>query len=329
MARVSTRVSMGQVRAGIILVLLVAALLVPVTSAYYVFVGTFTLLNVAAAYGLLLPLKTGVVSLASAAFIGIGAYTTAVMRLEYQLNLALALVLSILAAGVAAGALGVLLVRTRGAYFIMMTFAFTVLVGLILNSDIEMLGGPGGLYGFAGSRSLGIDALSKTTTYYLVLAVCVGAGALLYAAQRSPLEDIWASIRNQELLASSLGVNVRPYSALAFIAGAMIQGAVGCMWAMFYGAIDPTGFTFWLSVSILVYCIVGGSSSNIVGVTVAAVVLSVLPQVLADTPNLYRTSYGLLIAGVVLAQVLPVRATVLALARRLRPAGQPLVGRDA
>jgi branched-chain amino acid transport system permease protein len=241
---------------------------------------------------------TGLLSLAHAAFFGIGAYTAGLMAV----NLHTPFLVNILGAAVLSGLLGMLLalpsLRVRDDYLAITTFAFQVMVFGLLNNWGALTGGPQGLNGIPRPTILGITIVSNAQ--FFILTACLCAITILISARlaNAPFGRVLRTIREDEVFALSLGKNVAKYKITVFMLSASLAALAGSIYAYYIVSIDPTGFTIMESIFIIAILIIGGSGS-ILGPVVGAIILVTLPEILrsigmpdALAANLRQIIYG-------------------------------------
>ncbi len=241
---------------------------------------------------------TGLLSLAHAAFYGIGAYVAALMAL----NLHTPFLLNILCAVVLSGLLGALVgipsLRIRDDYFVIATFAFQVITFSVLNNWVSFTGGPMGLPGIPQPTIFGLQVSSHLGFLILVGVFCVLTLWVTHRIVGSPFGRVLKAIREDEVLAQAAGKNVAAHKVLVFVIGAGMAAVAGVMYAHYISFIDPTSFTVMESIFILSIVIIGGAGS-LWGPVVGAVVLVVLPELLrfiglpsSVAANLRQIIYG-------------------------------------
>lgn len=222
---------------------------------------------------------TGLLSLAHAAFYGVGAYVAALLALKvhspFLANIACAVLLSALL-----GALvGVPALRIHEDYFVIATFAFQVITFSVLNNWISFTGGPIGLAGIPQPVILGWSVSSHGEYLLLVGCLCALTLWLSYRIVHSPFGRVLRAIREDEVFAQAAGKNVSRNKVLIFIVGAGMAGVSGAVYACYITFIDPTSFTIMESIFIISIVIIGGSGS-LWGSVVGATVLVTLPEIL-------------------------------------------------
>lgn len=246
---------------------------------------------------------TGLVSFGHAAFFGVGAYTLALASPRYEAaSLWLTLPGAVLVAGAAAFVVGVLVLRVRGIYFIMVTLAFAQMFYFVFH-DTEFGRGSDGVTinlrpeaNLAGVRIL--DLGRETHTYYLVLAVMVAVYAFLRTLLRSPLGHALRGIKSNEHRMRSLGFPVFRYKLASFTIAGALGGLAGYLSALQFGYVNPELLSWHQSGNVLLILILGGLGS-LRGAVVGAFAFVLLQELFqAVTPH-----WQLLFGGTILLVV--------------------------
>lgn len=270
-----------------------AVVLVPffVQSNYWIYmftmVGIFMVLvsSLDLAYG-----HTGLVSLAHAAFFGIGAYSSAILQLKLAVPILPALLLGTLITAIIAAAIGWPMLRIRGPYFVLGTLAIGIAIEIIIHNWDGLTGGVSlsGIPMFPEVTIFGttFDLSSKRFFYYLVLAVLVVTQILIRRIVNSRTGRTFASIRENEDLAAALGMNVSGYKLISFVAASTIAAFMGGIYANYMGAIEPEIAGSHMSFNLLVMIVVGGTRS-IAGAVIGPLLLWFVPEFL-EAAQTYR-----------------------------------------
>lgn len=207
--------------------------------------------------------------------------------------------LAALMAGIAGALLGAPTLKLRGDYLAIVTLGFGEIIRIFmnnLNGPINITNGPQGinlidpirigdvsLAGEAGVLRLGSFSMPSVNAYYfLFLGLCVLTIFFSMRLQHSRLGRAWIAIREDEIAAKAMGINVRNVKLLAFAMGASFGGVAGAMFGVFQGFISPESFTLTDSIAILAMVVLGGIG-HIPGVVLGAVLLAALPEVLRHT----------------------------------------------
>lgn len=261
-------------------VLAVAALLLPLGLSDY-YIGELSLLLIWVIGGMgtmLLVGYTGQVSLGQAAFIGIGAYTQAVL-LTQGVPFVLAISIAATLAGLVGILIGLPLTRLHGIYLAIGTLAFAAIAEQVFAHWESVTGGHSGLPvppPTVGGWSLDVPA----TFYYLCLALAVLCTLGVLNWLRSPTGRSLVALRDSEVAARSMGVNLVYYKTVAFCASAFLSGLMGALLAHKISYLAPEIFSPVLSIQMLMLVVVGGLGS-IHGVYFGAVFIVLLPLVIA------------------------------------------------
>ena len=226
-------------------------------------------INAMLALSIYLTLSCGLLSLANAAFMGIGAYAAAMITMQTSLSFPVALLASAVTPAIVALAIGVPTLRLSGVYLAMATLGFGEVVRVIvLNLDIT--GGPMGLNGIE----------QKTEWWHIALLLAVMLFGLA-RMRRSKVGRAFEAIKEDEIAARLMGVNVGRYKLIAFVMGAVIAGIAGGLNAHYTFTIGPANYGFENAVDILTMAVFGGTS-NLIGPLVGSFTLSVLPELMSS-----------------------------------------------
>lgn len=222
---------------------------------------------------------TGILSMAHAAFYGIGAYIAALMALTFNSPFLLNLVLAIVGSAILGALIGIPSLRIKDDYFIIATFAFQIITFSILNNLVSFTGGPMGLPGIPQPVIFGIKISSHIS--FLILTVILAAVVYFICNRivKSPFGRILKAIREDEVFTQSIGKNVSAYKVKIFMISSGLAAIAGVMYATYITYIDPTSFTVMESIFIISIVIIGGAG-NLKGSIVGAIVLVMLPELL-------------------------------------------------
>jgi branched-chain amino acid transport system permease protein len=261
---------------------------------YGIFILSMWAVMTIAAIGLNLTLGyAGQISLAQAAFVGIGAYVTAFLTTRgwpfwstYML------------AGVSCFAVGWLLgypaLRVQHHYLAFVTLAFNTLVYLIFRNEEWLTGGIYGIVNVPRPDVLGWSMNRPREFYYFCLAHLALASLATWWLIRSPWGRAFIAVRENPTRAQSLGVDTRRYTLMAFALGAGLGGIAGALYAPLVQFVDPTPFALGLSLNLLLMVIIGGSG-YFFGPFLGAMVAVLLPEWLRFTQGFYLMAYALLV----------------------------------
>lgn len=220
---------------------------------------------------------TGLLSLAQAAFYGIGAYVMTLLMMNQGLNFLGAMAVAIIFSSILSLLVSYPSIRLKGDYFILASLAFQIIIFTILYNWIDLTRGPYGIPGIPKPEMLGIrfDNLYK----FFVLSGGIALIVFLIAKRlySSSFGLVLKAIREDELSATSLGKNVRKFKILAFAISSGIAAIAGALYASYVTYIDPTSFNLDESIFILSVIIVGGSG-NLKGPIIGTLFMILLPE---------------------------------------------------
>lgn len=222
---------------------------------------------------------TGLLSIAHAAFYGVGAYVAALMALKLNSPFILNVICAVIGTGLLGALVGIPSLRIRDDYFVIATFAFQVITFSVLNNWVSFTGGPMGIPGIPQPVILGWKVSSHFGFLLLVGCFCGLTLWITYRMVNSPFGRVLKTIREDEVFALAAGKNVGVYKVLVFVIGAGMTAIAGCLYAYYISFIDPTSFTVMESIFIISIVIIGGAGS-LWGPVIGAVVLVTLPELL-------------------------------------------------
>ena len=243
-----------------------------------------------------LNLTTGVLGelvLGYAGFMSIGAYTAALFTLHMDLPGMVEFPLALLVGGGLAAVFGVFIgmpaLRLRGDYLAIVTLGFGEIIRVVIQ-NLTITGGGRGLYG-----------IDEYTTFPWVFWIAALSVAVMYSMIGTRQGRAILSLRENEIAAEAVGVPSTRYKVLAFTLSSFFAGVAGGLYAHYITVLDPATFDFNMSIEILVMVVLGGMGS-FTGSVLAAVVLTLLPELLRDLAD-----YRMLIYSVVLVLMMILR----------------------
>jgi len=222
---------------------------------------------------------TGLLSIAHAAFYGVGAYVAGLMAINLHSPFLVNMFCAIIISGLLGALVGIPSLRIRDDYFVIATLAFQFITSSVLNNWISLTRGPLGLPGIPQPTIFGLNISSHLNYLMLVSILCVLTLWLTYRIIRSPFGRVLKAIREDEVFAQTAGKNIAEYKVLVFMIGAGMAAVAGVMYAYYISFIDPTSFTVMESIFIISIVIIGGAGS-MWGPVVGAIVLVLLPELL-------------------------------------------------
>ena len=271
--------------------LLVAVLLAPFALDNF-YLGELALLCIYAVAGLGLMLLvgfTGLVSLGHAAFLAIGAYAHAILLTEgvpFFLSMPLAAMITAIIGGI----VGLPAMRMVGIYLASATLAFAIIVEHSI-AHLDWL--TGGFRGMPVPKPslFGMDVSTPMAFYYLCLAVLIACILAALNLLRSPTGRAMIAVRDSEISAQSMGINLQRTKSLAFAISAGFTGLAGALFAHNIGYLAPDAFTLLMSIQLLLLVVVGGLGS-MHGVVFGAIFVVLLPQGIAISRDYLPTEIG-------------------------------------
>ena len=280
--------------AGLILVLIPFY-----TNEFYLNLGIILLMNFTAAITLWLLMQMGKLSLGHAAFMGIGSYTSALLSVKLGVPFIVAFLASGIVAGLVGAAFGSLVLRLKGVYFTLVTFAFGEAVRLLFTAWVSVFGGPFGISNIPAASLFGFTFDTKTEAYFLFLVLGIVVVLSMYKIVNSPVNRVIKGINKAETLTQFLGVNTYSYKVILFTISSMFMGFLGSIYAHYLRFIGPTEFTFWKTVDWITINIIGGMGS-MVGTLIGSLIIVPLPELLRGAVQFQRILYGLIIVLIIL-----------------------------
>jgi branched-chain amino acid transport system permease protein len=244
-----------------------------------------------AAIGLNLTLGyAGQISLAQASFVGIGAYAAALLTTNGW-SLGSALLVAIVLCFAIGWLLGYPALRVAHHYLAFVTLSFSTLVYLVLRNEEWLTKGVYGISGIPRPTLLGWSTKAPLDFYFFCLGVLALTALGAWWLIRSPWGRAFTALRENPLRASSLGVDTRRYTLMAFAIGSALGGTAGALYAPLVQFIEPNAFALGLSFNLLLMVIVGGAG-RFFGPFLGAAVSVLLPEWLRFSEGLYLILYA-------------------------------------
>ncbi|MFC0274782.1 branched-chain amino acid ABC transporter permease, partial [Metabacillus herbersteinensis] len=227
---------------------------------YYLQVGSFVLINIILGISIYITLSTGQLSLANAGFMGVGAYTSALLTINYDLPLIVGIAAGALLASLFGILVGIPTLRLQGVYLAIVTLGFgEVLRVVIINSEALTKGA----IGLSGIPQVGREILGSLTNlgfdpemlglrnnqfvflaiFLLLLIINIVVIWFINRQNKSRIGRAFAAIKLDEKAAESMGINISYYKILAFAQGALLAGFAGALYAHVVAYISPADFS--------------------------------------------------------------------------------------
>jgi ABC-type branched-subunit amino acid transport system permease subunit len=269
--------------------------------------------------------RVGSLSLAHAAFFGIGAYAAALLATEAGWPFPAGLAAAVVAAGLAAVLVGFPAFRLAEHSFAIGTLGFAIVTQLVANNWVEFTKGPLCVTGIPkpqiglpfGPR-LQIATLPRF--YWMSLALLVLVALLYRRLTAFRIGRAFTAVRDNEVLAAAAGINPLTYRMLAFGVGAALAGGVGAVYAHYISVLCPSELGIGLTANLLVMLFLGGVGS-LRGVLAGAALFTALPEVLRLAPTWRLVIYGVLLLVIVVRAPGGLEAVIARAGRRRAPVG--------
>ena len=292
----------------------------PFSGNYLLQILTLTLIYVMLGMGLNIVVGlAGLLDLGYVAFYAVGAYGFALLAKHFDFSFWMAIPAAALIAAAAGTILGFPVLRMHGDYLAIVTLGFGEIIRILLVNMTDFTGGPNGInaprpsfFGLEFTREakqggvpfhefLGVeyDASFRYIYLYLIaLLFTVGTIFVFRRLREMPIGRAWEALREDETASKALGINHTTTKLSAFTLGASFGGIAGVLFAAMEGFINPSSFIFLESAIILAIVVLGGMGS-IMGVIIAAVAITLLPEVFREFQQ-----YRMLIFGVAMVAIM-------------------------
>jgi branched-chain amino acid transport system permease protein len=241
----------------------------------------------------------GQMSLGHAAFFGIGAYTSALVTINFHLPFWVGLPLAIIASAIVGVIVGYPCLRLSGHYLALATIGFGIITQLVLINWKSLTNGSDGITGIPPPTIGSFSFDSYGRYFYIVYVAVLIAAYVAYRVKITRVGRAMEAIRENELAAAAMGINTTTYKVLAFVLASAYGGLAGSLLAHSIKFISPDSYSFDQSVVFLVMLVIGGSSS-IAGAILGAVLLTFLPEWLRPLKNSYIMVYGAAVIAMVI-----------------------------
>jgi branched-chain amino acid transport system permease protein len=261
---------------------------------YFLHIGVMMGVMATLALSVNLLLRIGQLSVAHAAFMGLGAYASALLMMRLHFPFAAAFLTSGVLVALLALALGPIVLGIKGIYFVLLTFALGEVINLIFQAWVGLFNGNNGLFGIPKASLFGVRMLDIRFYYLAGLALTGCAYAAIRALFRSDAGAILDSLNENETLACSLGADALRWRIGVFVLSSFLAALSGSLYAHYLGFISPDAFSFWTVVNVVVINVIGGIASPL-GPVLGALLLVPLPELLRDAKQYQVLLYGVLL----------------------------------
>ena len=285
-----------------VIVVLLSTVPVFLKSSYWIHILILTGLNILLAVSLRFILLTGHMSLGTAGFMLIGGYSSALLAKYFGLSFWAVLPSGGLVAGLIAFAIGYPFFRLKGMYFAILTMLMSEVVRMISYFWTPVTGGSASLFEIPEPNPITIPGIititfdSKFNYYYLMLSILLVSLLILFRLERSRLGSAIKAIKENDVLAQSIGINITLNKVIAFAVSSFFVGIAGGLFGFYQLSLSSDAqskFGIDTSVNILIYTIVGGQT-KFIGPIIGAFMLTVIPEFARDLKE-----YSPILIGVV------------------------------
>jgi len=279
LTKLTTRLSLS---VGIVILILLPLF---IKNPYTLYILIWVGISIALASSLRVINLSGLLSLGHGGIMLIGAYISTLLVMRLGISSWISLVLAGFASGGFACLIGFPFVRLKGIYFSMVTLFMTEMIILISEQWKSLTGGSAGIINIPHPdpiiipRLININFTSKVDLYYLMLVLTLATLLIIYLIEHSRIGLTWRTIRQDDSLAESIGINTTAFKVLGFSLGCFLAGIFGAFYSQFFNVIHPQDFGFFFSIYILVYMIVGGRR-HFVGPVLGVLILVLIPELI-------------------------------------------------
>jgi branched-chain amino acid transport system permease protein len=274
------------------------------TNPYNIHLMIITGINAILAMTFILMLRTGLVSIAIAAFWGVGAYASAMLVMKGGFSVWAAMPLAAIITGLIAFVLGIFLVKNAGFSFVILTMALGELA-VLLFGNTPFIGGYNGLTNIPPPEPISlfgvtIEFADKLPNYYLMLVLFAIVALAFRALYVCWAGRAWQAIGLNIRLAESLGINLYRYRIAVFTVASAAAGLTGAFYAHYFQAIQPGSFESFKTIYIHIMAILGGIGCPVLGPIVGAAILTFVPETLRLASELEPIITGVIIILLIL-----------------------------
>ena len=308
-------------------IVLAFAFLLPfaITRKDYLSILVMALIYIILAIGLNIVVgNCGLLALGFAAFYGIGAYITAVLTVKLGFTI-LPVLFFVLMGSILAGLIcGLPVIRLKGDYLAIVTLGFGEICRILFNNVEILTNGPKGISGIPNPALFGLTLKTPFDFYYLLLLSTVIILIFVKNLNNSRIGRAWIAIREDEVAASSIGINIIKLKLFAFVLGSTIAGFAGFLFAQVQTFVSPDSFTFLESAMVLSAIVLGGIGS-LPGIILGSLILALLPEILRDIMPGFA-EYRMLVFGGLLISMMLFRPQGIIADKRRKSELMPITG---
>lgn len=242
---------------------------------------------------------TGQLSLGIAAFFGVGAYTSALLDMNFGWPFLLCMLAAIVVTVFCGLILAIPALKVKGSYLVLLTIGFGEITRLLMVNWLGLTRGPAGIVGISAPSIFGFKIDTLTKNYYLILIIAILCFLYIRHLMYSRAGRAFLAIRDDDGAAELCGINITMFKIKSFAISAALCGIAGCLYAHMIRYISPDSFTATQSQLFLCMIVIGGMGT-LTGPVVGAILLTILPEVLRFLNTGRMVLYGVLILLVVM-----------------------------
>jgi branched-chain amino acid transport system permease protein len=242
---------------------------------------------------------TGQISIGHGAFFGIGAYTSALLTVDFGCSFWLALPISCLMSALFGVFLGFPATKIRTHYLALVTIGFQEIFRLVMMNWTSFTHGASGISRIPAPTVFGFSFSTDVRYYYLVLPIVVFAVWSAARISGSSVGRAMRAVREREVAAETLGINLRSMKVLAFTLGAAYAGLGGSLYAHLVTYINPDSFTLGESINALIMLLIGGIGS-VAGAVIGSIVITFLPEALRFIQGYHMLVFSIALVALVI-----------------------------
>jgi len=231
----------------------------------------------------------GQISLGHGAFVGLGAYGSAILTMQQEWDPLLSMVVAAAFTGLLCFVIARPILKLKGHYLAMATLGMGIIISIVINTEDQLTGGPDGMY---------VDGLSFMTDqiqwYWLIGGLLVFSVWASLNLIHSPIGRALRAVHGSEVAAEVVGVDTTQYKVLIFVVSGVFASVVGSLGVYYSNFVTPDIAGFFHSIELVVMVVFGGMASTF-GAVVGAAILTILPQVLTFLHDFEHLVFGLIL----------------------------------
>lgn len=236
----------------------------------------------------------GQLSLGHTAFLGVGAYASALVSLKLGAPYWVCLLAALCITLVLSLLFGLIVLRLRGPYFVIVSLCFAEVLAIVTTNWVGLTNGPMGLPGIEPPSFFGYEIISKTDFYYFMLVIVLVMTYIISRLINSVVGRAAISLRENEELAESVGVSAFKFGMVMFVTASLFAATAGSFYAHYISYINPEIFGFIYMITMLVMLVTGGKGT-IMGPMLGCIIFTVLPEMLRGASHLRDPVFGLIL----------------------------------